>query len=82
MRGDGDHSYGGTEGYPHIHVECHGGQSAIISIKDRSVSGSIPTKDLSVVIDWMGLHEKELMDNWESLHQPYAKYTKIDGHVL
>lgn len=53
------------EHYPeHFHAECSE-YKALISIKDAVViKGSLPKKQLKLVLAWTEIHKDELMDNW------------------
>ncbi len=61
---------------PHFHVQ-YGEYKAIITIKDGVVKGELPRRALSLVYEWLDLHQKELMQNWE-LMQSGAKFNKIE----
>ena len=51
---------------PHIHA-IYGEHMAAIDIKSKSVlEGHLPTKALSLVQEWIGLHENELNKMWET----------------
>lgn len=51
---------------PHFHAE-YNGLKALISIKEAVViKGSLPSKQLKLVLAWCELHYDELMDNWKS----------------
>lgn len=50
---------------PHFHA-TYGGEEVIISINDLEViDGSIPGKQLKMLLGWAALRQDELMDNWE-----------------
>lgn len=60
---------------PHFHA-FYGGQEAEVGIDPIELShGSLPPRALSMVFEWAGLHQHELMDNWRRLHgsQPAEK---------
>ena len=49
----------------HIHVRYQGSE-AVISIPDGTVlGGSIPAKQLKLVLAWVEIHHEELMLDWE-----------------
>ena len=49
---------------PHFHVE-YGSNKALINIKTSSVLvGSLPNKQLKLVLAWCEIHQSELLDNW------------------
>ncbi len=60
---------------PHIHVS-YGDYNFNISIKDRIVNGEVPAKIISKVVEWMDLHENELLELWEKA-QNGGKINKI-----
>ena len=50
---------------PHIHA-VYSGQEVLISIKDFVVlAGSMPSKQLHMVLGWTALHQEELLENWK-----------------
>ena len=50
---------------PHFHVE-YGEHKALIDIKNSVViKGSLPNKQLKLVLAWCEIHKEELMQNWE-----------------
>lgn len=50
---------------PHFHAS-YGGDEAYISIKDLEViEGTLPSKQLKMVLGWAALRQDQLMDNWE-----------------
>ena len=50
---------------PHFHA-TYGGDEAYISIKDLEViEGSLPSKQLKMVLVWGAIMQRHLMDNWE-----------------
>lgn len=49
---------------PHIHFS-YGNYDCTITILDRIVSGTAPSKVISKVNEWIDLHEKELLTMWE-----------------
>ena len=49
---------------PHFHI-VYGDFKAVVSIEDEIVEGFMPKRALKLVFEWMELHKKELMDNWE-----------------
>lgn len=49
---------------PHFHA-TYGGEEATISIKELEViQGSLPNKQLKMVLGWAAFHQEELMENW------------------
>lgn len=50
---------------PHFHA-AYGGDEVIVSIRDIEVlEGSMPNKQLKMVLGWAAFHQDELMENWE-----------------
>lgn len=50
---------------PHFHA-TYGGDEVLISIKELEVlEGSIPSKQLKMLLGWAAFHQEELMENWE-----------------
>ena len=50
---------------PHFHAS-YGGEEVIVSIRDIEVlNGSIPNKQLKMLLGWAAFHQEELMENWE-----------------
>lgn len=49
---------------PHFHA-TYGGKEAVISIMDLEVlDGSIPSKQIKMILGWAAFHQEELMENW------------------
>ena len=50
---------------PHFHA-TYGGQNVIVSIRDLEVlEGTMPNKQLKMLLGWAAFHQEELMENWE-----------------
>lgn len=50
---------------PHFHVE-YGGMKAMVDILSGTIMhGSLPNKQVKLVLAWCELHRDELMQNWE-----------------
>ena len=50
---------------PHFHAK-YGGNEVIVSIKDIEVmEGSMPNKQLKMLLGWAAFDQEELMENWE-----------------
>mgnify|MGYP004619749469 FL=1 len=53
----------------HFHAK-YGGEEVVIGINDAEVlEGSIPSKQLKLLLGWTVLHQDELMDNWKLAEQ-------------
>lgn len=49
---------------PHFHAS-YGGKEMIVSIDDIEViDGSMPSKQLKMVLGWAAFHQEELKENW------------------
>ena len=65
---------------PHFHVR-YNDYRAIISIANLSLlEGELPARVLGLVIEWAGLHNNELLENW-NLVKKTGKWFKIDPLV-
>ena len=52
---------------PHFHVR-YNEFDAKFSINDFSlIKGKLPTHALTLIKEWAGLHQQELLDNWERI---------------
>lgn len=50
---------------PHFHA-TYGGDEVLVSIKDLEViEGSLPSKQLKMLLGWAAFHQDELLENWE-----------------
>ena len=50
---------------PHFHA-TYGGDEVLVSIRDIEVlEGTIPHKQLKMLLGWAALHQDELLENWE-----------------
>ena len=50
---------------PHFHA-TYSGQEVIVSIRDLEViEGTMPNKQLKMLLGWAAFHQEELMENWE-----------------
>ncbi len=50
---------------PHFHA-VYGGEEVTVLIKELEVlSGSLPNKQLKMLLGWAAFHQEELMENWE-----------------
>lgn len=48
---------------PHVHVK-YGEYEATIGIDGELLAGSLPYKQLKIVVGWLALHEDEAYDAW------------------
>lgn len=50
---------------PHFHAS-YGGNTVVVSIRELEViDGSIPSKQLKMLLGWAAFHQEELMENWQ-----------------
>jgi hypothetical protein len=56
--------YFAEHGPPHFHV-AHNGQHATVEINSGLVHGTLAPRSRSMVLEWLGLHRRELMENWQ-----------------
>lgn len=65
---------------PHFHAK-YGEFNASFSIKDlQLIEGNLPSRVLSLVLEWAFLHRNELLDDWK-LAEEKAPLKKIEGLV-
>jgi len=50
----------------------HGQQKITVEIESGLVRGVFPAASLRLVLEWAGLHKRELADNWDRarMHEP------------
>lgn len=54
---------------PHFHAN-YGSDEVAISINDIEVlEGSLPNKQLKMLLGWTALHQEELLENWQLAEQ-------------
>lgn len=54
---------------PHFHAK-YGSDEVSISINDIEVlEGSLPNKQLKMLLGWTALHQEELLENWQLAEQ-------------
>ena len=64
----------------HFHVRYNDFR-AVISISDLLlIEGTLPPRVFGLVIEWAGLHKKELLENWNMVKET-GKYFKIEPLV-
>lgn len=65
VSGNQNHHVLGRPYAPHFHAS-YGGEEALISITDLEVlEGTLPGKQLKMVLGWAALRQDQLMDNWD-----------------
>lgn len=54
---------------PHFHAK-YGSDEVAVSINDIEVlEGSLPNKQLKMLLGWTALHQEELLENWQLAEQ-------------
>jgi hypothetical protein len=54
---------------PYFHVQYNEYQAAILIENLGVMEGELPTKTLSLVVEWGQEHQEELLANWNSLRK-------------
>lgn len=49
---------------PHFHAK-YGEYEIIVTIEGGVVEGKFPRRALQLVLEWLDLHQDELMENWQ-----------------
>lgn len=64
---------------PHFHVNYQG-YDAIIEIENGIVTGQMPRKALKLIYEWLDLHKKDLLKNWQKMRQrkPLSKIEPLN----
>ena len=50
---------------PHVHV-TYGEYSASVGVDGELLAGSLPSKQLRIVIGWLAMHEEEVYAAWNN----------------
>ena len=50
---------------PHFHAEYAGCKALVDIVNGCVIRGSLPNRQLRIVLAWTELHRDELMQNWE-----------------
>jgi hypothetical protein len=63
---------------PHVHV-TYGEYKASIALDGELLAGSLPYKQLKMVIGWMALHEEEVYGAWNKAvrNEPFDKIAPL-----
>jgi len=61
---------------PHFHAEYNEFKAAILIKTLGIIEGKLPSKVLSLVVEWAQEHQDELLENWNCI-QDTGKYHKI-----
>lgn len=61
---------------PHLHAEYQG-QEIVVALDGEIIAGSMPPKQLRMLLGWIAIHEDELLADWKLLSDG-KDYFKID----
>lgn len=60
---------------PHFHA-FYGDDEVLVSIRDlEALEGSLPNKQLKMLLGWAALHQEELLENWELAQDKQELFT-------
>ncbi|MBK1649511.1 DUF4160 domain-containing protein [Rhabdochromatium marinum] len=64
---------------PHFHAR-YGDYEIIVEIKTGVIRGEFPKRALRAVLEWAGLHQKQLMQNWTlaTEHKPLSPVPPLE----
>ena len=65
---------------PHFHARYNEFKVSIEIDTLGVLEGKLPSKAMSLVVEWAQEHQKELLENWESLRKT-GKFNKIQPLV-
>lgn len=65
---------------PHFHAEYNEHQASILINSLGLMEGKLPSRVMSLVIEWAQEHHKDLLDNWNSIKET-GKYKRIEPLV-
>lgn len=49
---------------PHFHAK-YGEYEIIVTIEGGVIEGKFPKRALQLVLEWLALHQQELLENWQ-----------------
>ena len=61
---------------PHIHC-LYGDAEVVVALDGEVLEGSLPAKQMKLLLAWMAIHEDELLANWNLLSDGEG-YFKIE----
>lgn len=67
---------GGKNHKPHIHC-LYGDAEVVVALDGEVLEGSLPAKQMKLLLAWMTIHEDELLANWNLLSDGEG-YFKIE----
>ena len=67
---------GGKHNKPYIHA-LYGDDEVVVGLDGEILDGSLPNKQMKLLLAWIAIHEEELQANWKLLSAGDG-YFKID----
>ncbi len=61
---------------PHFHIRYQG-YEALVTIEAKIIKGEMPGRAIKLVLEWLELHQEELMQTWDLMQQE-GKVQKIE----
>lgn len=65
---------------PHFHAEYNDYRASISINNFELIEGKLPSKVMSLVVEWAQEHQEELLENWNIIKET-GKYHKIEPLV-
>lgn len=62
---------------PHFHAEYNAYKASIAIENLGLIEGKLPSKVMSLVVEWAQEHQQELLENWRSIKET-GTYHKIE----
>lgn len=64
---------------PHIHAR-YGDYEITVDINQSIIEGKFPKRALNLVLEWVELHRKELLEDWQlaQKHQPLKSIAPLE----
>jgi len=65
---------GGQHHVPHLHA-VYGDENVTVGLDGQVLEGSLPKKQMKLLLAWMEIHSEELYANWQLLQEgePFFK---------
>ena len=62
---------------PHFHARYNEYEASVLIESLGVMEGQLPPRVLSLVVEWAGLHQAELLENWNTLRST-GDFRRID----
>jgi hypothetical protein len=62
---------------PHFHARYNEYEASVLIESLGVMEGQLPPRVLSLVVEWAGLHQAELLENWNTLRST-GEFRRID----